>query len=313
MRAAELWRYPVKSMAGERLESIAIGAGGVHGDRLWALRDDTRDEITSAKRYPALLRCTARFVEEPPPGVGPGSIPPVEITLPDGSRTRSDAPDVNARLSALLGAPVSLHALRPASDKAYYRSAKSTADDMRATFAIEPGEPLPDLSMLPMAKLLELSKHATPPGTHFDAMHLHVVTTSTLEAMRARSTSSFDVRRFRPNVVIDAAPPGFPEADWTGGTLALGACTAFVDCPTPRCSVPTRAQDGLLADPKVLKAIVVEAERCLGAYATVTRPGAIRVGDEVRFTAASSSRLGEWARERATGLKRVLLRAALPK
>lgn len=313
MRVVELWRYPVKSMAGERLESTTIGERGVHGDRMWALRDEKRDVITSAKRFPRLLACSARFVDEPAADAGPGSIPAVAITLPDGTTTRSDAPDVDDRLSTFLGARVRLQALRPASDKAHYRAGKSTADDMREAFAIEPGEALPDFSMMPMAKLLELTKYATALGTYFDAMQLHFVTTSSLEALRAKGTSDFDVRRFRPNVVIDDAPPGFPEADWTGGTLTLGECVSFVDCPTPRCSMPTRAQEGLPADPRVLKTIVVEAERCAGGYATITRPGKVRAGDAVQIDAPTSSRLGDWARERATGLKRMLIRAAMPK
>jgi len=313
MRVRELWRYPVKSMGGERVEVTTVGERGLHGDRLWAIRDEERGVLTNAKRFPRLLQCAARFVREPAADVGPGTIPDVIITLPDGATVRSDDPDVHARLSALLGHRVTLHALRAASDRAHYKSAKATADDMRTEFAIDPGEPLPDFSMMPMAKLLELSKYVTPPGTYFDAMALHVVTTASLDALRANSSSDFDVRRFRPNVVIETSETGLVEAGWTGGTLAIGACAAFVDCPTPRCSMPTRAQEGLPADPKVLKTIVQEAERCLGAYATVTRAGEVRVGESVTFTAPETSKVGEWARERATGLKRMLLRAAMPK
>lgn len=39
MRVAEVWRYPVKSMAGERLAVADIDARGLVGDRRWALRD----------------------------------------------------------------------------------------------------------------------------------------------------------------------------------------------------------------------------------------------------------------------------------
>ena len=300
-------------MAGERLDATVIGDRGLHGDRLWAVRDEERGVLTNAKRFPALLACAARFVREPAPDVGPGHIPGVTITLPDGATVGSDDPDVHARLSSLLGHRVTLCALRPASDRAHYKTVKSTADDMRADFAIDGREPLPDFSMMPMAKLLELGKYATPPGTYFDAMALHVVTTASLAALRAKGDSDFDVRRFRPNVVVETTESGFVEAGWTGGTLVLGACTAFVDCPTPRCSMPTRAQAELGADPKVLKTIVREAERCLGAYATVTRGGEVRVGDAVQFAPPDTSRLGDWARARATGLKRMLIRAAMPK
>jgi uncharacterized protein YcbX len=54
MHVAELWRYPVKSMAGERLESAAIGADGIAGDRVVQVRDGRGHVITSRSR-PALL------------------------------------------------------------------------------------------------------------------------------------------------------------------------------------------------------------------------------------------------------------------
>lgn len=314
MRIRELWRFPVKSMAGEQIEATTLDQRGVHGDRLWAVRDEEKGVITNAKRIPGLLGCSARYVREPAPDVGPGTIPDVIVTLPDGSTVRSGDPDVHARLSAALGRAVTLCSLRPASDRAHYKAAKSTADDMRHDFAVGDGETLPDFSMMPMGKLLELGKYATPPGTYFDAMQLHVVTTASLAALRDKNPDcDFDVRRFRPNVVVETADTGFVEMAWTGGTLVLGMSAAFVDCPTPRCSMPTRAQAGLRADPKVLKTIAHEAERCVGAYATVTKPGTIRVGDDVRFEPPESSKLGEWARARATGIKRLLLRAAMPK
>jgi uncharacterized protein YcbX len=178
---------------------------------------------------------------------------------------------------------------------------------MRQHFAVDAGEPLPDFSMMPLGKLLELDKFATPPGTYFDAFPLHVVTTASL--------ADFDPRRFRANVVIDTGDArGYLELDWTGATLALGECTTFADCPTPRCSMPTRAQaDGVPADKRVLATIARDAERCLGAYASITRAGAVKVGDDVTLTPPESSKLGEWAKKRATGLKKLLLRAAMPK
>src|SRR5262245_60037482 len=94
----ELWRFPVKSMGGERVSSTTIGERGLHGDRLWALRDVDKNEITNAKSIPALLMCSARFVSEPAVDVGPGSIPAVEITFPDGTNVRSSDPEVDAKL-----------------------------------------------------------------------------------------------------------------------------------------------------------------------------------------------------------------------
>jgi uncharacterized protein YcbX len=298
----ELWRFPVKSMGGERVDSTVIGTRGLHGDRLWAVRDVEKNTLTTAKRIPRLLMLTAKFASEPAADVGPGSIPPVTITFPDGATASSTDADIDARLSAFLGKQVKLCALRDAKDKDFYKAAKSTNAEMREVFAVEDGEPMPDFSMMPLGKLAELSKYATPPGTFFDAMDLHVITTASL--------GTFDARRFRANIVVDTGDAtGYLENEWSGGTLAMGMCVAMVDCPTPRCSMPTRAQPDLPADKAVLAAIARDADRCLGASATVKRAGTVRVGDDVSLEMPATTALGDWARARATGLKRMLIRA----
>jgi uncharacterized protein YcbX len=91
----QIWRYPFKSMAGERLDEARIGEKGLPGDRGWAVRDETAQEIRGAKKIPALLQCRARYVEEP----NAERTPAVEITLPDGTAFRSDADDAARLLS----------------------------------------------------------------------------------------------------------------------------------------------------------------------------------------------------------------------
>ena len=93
MRVAEIWRYPVKSLQGERLEVAAVTAGGVEGDRRFAIYDLEAGFGLTARRAPELLFASARHRD--------GRAP--EITLPDGSiATGDDA------LSAWLGRPVAL-------------------------------------------------------------------------------------------------------------------------------------------------------------------------------------------------------------
>ena len=67
-----LYRYPVKSMGGETLTSLALGERGVPGDRAWAVRDEARGGIRGGKRFPELMQCSARYAEAPPAA---GSIP----------------------------------------------------------------------------------------------------------------------------------------------------------------------------------------------------------------------------------------------
>ena len=60
-RVAEIFRFPVKSMGGERLPRVEVGPQGVPGDRAWAVRDETRGGIRGAKKIPALMGCRARY------------------------------------------------------------------------------------------------------------------------------------------------------------------------------------------------------------------------------------------------------------
>ncbi|MDB6145603.1 MAG: uncharacterized protein JWP80_4647 [Pseudomonas sp.] len=103
-RVSEIWRYPVKSMGGEKLLSCTVGSMGIPGDRGWALRDEVAGEIRGAKNMPTLLEYASRYRKQPVID----QIPPVDIRLPDGTDIGSDDPQVNARLSELLGRAVSL-------------------------------------------------------------------------------------------------------------------------------------------------------------------------------------------------------------
>ncbi|MDQ6652850.1 MAG: MOSC N-terminal beta barrel domain-containing protein, partial [Acidobacteriota bacterium] len=86
----QIWRYPVKSMAGEKLSECSVQTLGIPGDRGWALRDEVAREITNGKRIPLLMQCAARYREEP----GVRSIPQVDIRFPDGTLISSDHPQV---------------------------------------------------------------------------------------------------------------------------------------------------------------------------------------------------------------------------
>jgi uncharacterized protein YcbX len=93
VRVVELWRYPVKSLQGERIDFVEVTGDGLEGDRRFAIYDLETGLGLTGRRAPELLFASARWRDD-------GS---VEITLPDGS----PAPDDEA-LSAWLGRPVAL-------------------------------------------------------------------------------------------------------------------------------------------------------------------------------------------------------------
>lgn len=203
----EIWRYPVKSMQGERLDSVRVGPRGLPGDRGWAIRDEKRGEIVGAKLLGDLMRCAASYLEEP----GEDSVGPAEITLEDGTRFRSDAADASERLSRALGTPVTLWPLQPADRLDHYRRRQPLSEALlRSIFALEPGEPAPDLSGLPEV----LREFTTPPGTYFDGAHLLLLTCSSLDSLQCLVPDArVDVRRFRPNFLIDTAAADRGVAD----------------------------------------------------------------------------------------------------
>ena len=180
----EIWRYPVKSMAGERLQRANVGALGIHGDRGWAIRDEKAGEIRNARKLPALsaLRgcVSARAVRER-----------------RAARANHDAQwdDISLRLRrsqcATLRTPGTTRfdlAVQPPSERDFLRRAAPDNPDMtaemREVFGRLENEPLPDLSTLP-PQILEFT---SPFGTFFDAFPFHAADHRVVE--RARQAQS---------------------------------------------------------------------------------------------------------------------------
>jgi uncharacterized protein YcbX len=279
---AALWRYPVKSMRGEALDAVAVTGRGLLGDRAWALLDRVTGKVASAKRprlWARLLACQAALAAPPAPGAG---APTVRITLPDGRVVVTGADDTDAVLSAALGRLVALVATPPES-----------AEIERYT---------PDVAGLAAPGTLTANPLglAAPPGTFFDYAPLHLLTTATLDRLRALAPGGdFDVRRFRPNLVVAPAggAAGFVEDAWVGRTLLVGDTVRLraID-PAPRCVVPTLPQAGLPRDPTILRTVAAHHRPPVpalggqelpsaGIYAVVERGGIIRRGDTIRLAA----------------------------
>ena len=271
----EIWRYPVKGMAGEPVEQCAIGPAGLKGDRVWALRDVKRREIQSCKFRPELLMCDARTRAD---GIH------VDVSFPEGQSLGSDDPAVHERLSELVGHESTLESLRPIEQLDFYRRYKPDGDswleELKATFTREPGEPYPDFSAMPQ----EAQDFVTVPGTFFLVTPFHIITTATMRHMQGLlPEADWDLKRFRPNVVIDtnAGDEGLVEQDWVGKTLTIGGLHIDCTATAPRCGAVTRQQQGLSFDTSMLRTIVREAEQNLGIYGSIPGEGVIAVGDAV--------------------------------
>lgn len=276
MNLIEIHRYPVKSMGGHTMAEADLGEWGIPGDRAWAVKDEERGGIKAGKRFPSLMAMQANFTTEP----GAESSPTVQITLPDDQQVRSDDANVNQHLSDAIGSPVTLWPLLPKTQLEHYRRSPTPpgADveaGLRELFARTPDEPLPDLRGFPPA----LFEYESPPGTYFDAYPILLMTTGSLDTMKQQTAGSvYDLRRFRPNLVIEL-PGGFLENEWVGKEIKLGDAVLKVEMPCPRCVMTTHGFRDLPKDPQVMRELVKYNQGNLGVYCNVTTPGKVSLGD----------------------------------
>lgn len=262
---ASLWRYPVKSMIGEELTAAEVTARGLLGDRAYAIVDLTTSKVASAKnprKWPHLLDCRANFTE-PPTVTRP--VPEVQLVLPDGTTVNSGKPECDEILSRMFGRRVQLQCPAPNAPRLeeYWPDIEGLA--YRETVTDEP----------------------MPPETFFDLASVHLLTTATIEKLtELYPQGRFDLRRFRPNIVVapSASGRGFVEDDWVGRTLLLGDTVRLsISGPCPRCVMTTLPQQDLPADAGILRTVAQHNQVNVGVYAAVQRGGTVRHGDVVRL------------------------------
>ena len=149
-RVEQIWRYAVKSMAGERLKQTAVGERGVTGDRAWVIRDEESAAICGAKKIGGLMRLAAAYAEAP---TAAGSSA-VTIRFEDGSTALSSDPDISDRLGKALGRRVTFCPLVAPANKDHYKRAKALdkmgPSELRDMLGLIESEPLPDIRHAPV-------------------------------------------------------------------------------------------------------------------------------------------------------------------
>lgn len=258
-----IWRYPVKSMLGEALDQVEIVAGGLLGDRAYALWDKATERVASAKnpkKWANLLNFQAHFTA-PPQSLA--DLPPVAVTCPDGQTLRSDAGATNRHLSAVLARDVEMISAPPPQ--------------------VSLDQYWPDVEGTPQRDVV--TQLMMPEGTFFDSCPIHLITTSTLRRLQALyPEGTMDFCRFRPNIIIDMPAEGFVENDWVGQELLIGDQVRLrIDTACPRCVVTTLAQQGLPQDLEILRTTVRHNNLIAGIRASVLQTGAIATGDQIRL------------------------------
>jgi uncharacterized protein YcbX len=273
-----LWRYPVKSMLGEELQTAALGERGLAGDRAYALLDRADGKVASAKnprKWPNLFAFRAALVE----GSG-AKAHSLRITLPGGRVVTGDQGDIDGVLSKAVNRTVALV-------HSGHGPAAAARPTVAAGWAGRAEQYWADIEG--MERRDAVTDFTLPAGTFFDGATVHLITTATLDRLRRLyPEGKFDVRRFRPNIVVKAAgdEDGFVENDWIGRTLTIGdEVRMTITAPCGRCVMTTLPQGGdLPRDIGILRTVVQHNQARVGIYAVVARGGMIRRGARVELS-----------------------------
>lgn len=272
-RVVSLHRYPVKSMLGEDLEAAEIGPKGIPGDRGLALVDVETGKVCSAKRHDLwgrLFEFRARI-----------EAGDVVITFPDGTEHDASDPGIHEALSAELGRDVHLDASPP--ERARYEELWDDEVKGSEYYGPKVGEQGGET-------LIDVPASLAAPGGFFDAAPIHLITANTIaELGRLEPDTTFDVRRFRPNLLVEIDDEeGFVENGWS--RIGVGDAALDVLMPVPRCVMTTLAQDDLEREPSVLRAAakhnmidtkILGEMPCAGVYCTVSAAATVARGASV--------------------------------
>lgn len=231
-RISAIFRYPVKSMAGELLDVARLSWHGIEGDRRFAFRrlaDKSGFPWLTASKLPQLLLYKPFGLDS-----NSAELLPTHVRTPDGNEYELRSDELREEISSRYGSDVELMNLR----------------------------------------------HGI-----FDEACISVISLGTVHGVERESGRDVDLRRFRPNVVIeiDSVEP-FEEDRWVGRTLMFGeenGAALRVTMKDERCVMVNFDPDTAERDSEVMKTVVRLNENYAGVYGTVVRAGELRVGQAV--------------------------------
>ena len=250
-----LWRYPVKSMAGEELERAWLGFAGVYGDRVAVFSSDQASPgfpWLTAREQRRMLLFRPRFrdpvaASQPPnlaealaeePGLSPlyagQEALMIDVELPDGEVLAIDDPALLERLGQHLGREHCIRLLR--SERAFT-----------------------------------------------DCRPLSLLSTATVAALSTELGRPVDKRRFRANVYLELdRDTSVAEDTWIGRRLKIGkkAEISILE-KDPRCAMITLDPDSAERDPSILNHVLKERAGTMGVYAAVLVEGMLEAGAPV--------------------------------
>ena len=232
-RISAIFRYPVKSMAGESLDVARLGWHGLDGDRRLAFRrlnDKSAFPWLTASKLPELLLYKPFCLDR-----NSADLLPTHVRTPEGKEYEISSDELRMDISSRYGS---------------------------------------DLELMNL-------KHGI-----FDEASISIISIGTVQGVERASGRHIDLRRFRPNVVLETNnPEPFEENRWVGRTLLFGednsAPAVRITMKDERCVMVNFDPDTAVRDSEVMKTVVRLNQNYAGAYGTVVSAGELRAGQVV--------------------------------
>jgi len=249
-----VWRYPVKSMRGERLESAFVGFAGVYGDRLYAFQSSAAPvgfPYLTGREQARLLLFQPQF-RHPEKALRPPNLAEAEHLAPGLTPVYPAMDDLIVDVETPEGALLAI-------DNLALRDSLGKADGV--------GELTPLRSDRAMT----------------DCRPVSLFSTQTVGALSGEVGKALDQRRFRANIYVDlGAAAGSAEDAFVGRKLKLGAKAVIAVLERdPRCKMITLDPETAEASPEVLDKVAKAHEGRVGVYGAVLIEGTVRPGDEI--------------------------------
>jgi uncharacterized protein YcbX len=229
-----LYRYPIKSMAGESITSSEIGWHGLAGDRRLAFRRIGETNgfpwLTASKLRELILFKPVFHGEQTTSTI---QALPSHVITPEGTVMELYSEELRADISQRLKSDV---------------------------------------------ELLHL-KHGI-----FDESPVSIISTATIDAIEQHSAHTMDVRRFRPNILIETTDnTPFAEDAWVGKTIMLGETGVMLNVimKDERCMMVNLDPDTAQAQATIMKSIVQLNNNDAGVYCSVLKTGRVEVGQKL--------------------------------
>ena len=249
-----VWRYPVKSMRGEKLESAFVGFAGVYGDRLFAFRNSIADvgfPFLTGRECARMLLHQPRF-RNPEKALRPPNLAEAEHLAPGLTPVYADLDDLAVDVETPNGALLPI-------------------DSPELRLSLGEAEGVGELTLLKSERALT------------DCRPVSLISIQTVTALEKEVGKELDQRRFRANIYVDLGGAQSQAEDaFVGKKLRIGGkATIAILERDPRCKMITLDPVDGHANPEILQTVAKAHEGRVGVYAAVLVEGTIRPGDAV--------------------------------